>query len=87
MGEAKVGLKGVFAENDHFRSVEWVYATVDEQGVVSDETFTLAIDLVDSPLTAEFISVMTGQNNYGESGAAISLVDAISKCVFTEKIS
>ncbi|PAV78060.1 hypothetical protein WR25_21300 [Diploscapter pachys] len=61
------------------KSVEWVYATVDEQGVVSDETFTLAIDLVDSPLTAEFISVMTGQNNYGESGAAISLVDAISK--------
>ena len=61
---------------------------MDEKGgVASDETFTLAIDLVDSPLTAEFISVMTGQNNYGESGAAISLVDAISKCVFTEKIS
>ncbi|PAV67286.1 hypothetical protein WR25_04764 [Diploscapter pachys] len=67
------------------KNVEWVYATVDEKGVVSDETFTLSIDLVDSSLTAEFISIMNGQNNYGENGEAISLVDTISKHVFTEK--
>lgn len=54
--EAKVDLKGIFEENDHCRSVEWVCTTVDEKGVVSDEAFMLAIGFVYLPLIAEYTS-------------------------------